>query len=254
MNVAVDVVVDPMQKLALEILNKILLSAEHYRETGGIINKFHRNDGICYNIESMAAHHTHQLLNVKDNLIRQTPSYSGNYHYPVANPDGGCAERCWNDNNCKWDGAYGALRIQQLKELIHLVETQWEPGLIEPRSPARRIGLKVGDTVLRHTDGQILRFVRDDDSSNPAFAFLGKGDHDSFWEHVNNVRKIVLSEEDRAKSVSQYVDEADTHLAKQKEIREAIAALEKALQDVNASLHLVDYKLAEVHRVRRLGA
>jgi hypothetical protein len=241
------------QAIAIECFSNMLAAAESYHETGSMPYQLQRY-GICDNISNFAKERTSDMVaTVKDNLIRRTPSYSGCYHYPVpADSNDPCdAEGAFDNSDNKWAGAYGLRRMQQLRELIVLCNTEWDEELTTRLSPARRLGIKVGD-FMQDRHGNLFELTRDDGSSNPAFMRLG-----STESHYKDIDKLFPVKDQsnltgKPRSVKSLVKEADKINAKIAKIEEQMGKLNEQVRELTAQRSNVDVALRVQHKVQRL--
>lgn len=238
----------PMQDkdVVLSGLRKIEAAAVHYRVGGEKVDAFAPDYGICGNIDEMCSRQS-MVATVKDNLICQTPSFSGNFSYPVPGVHGEGPEEAWDRNSDKWAGEYGANRLKQLQELIALVETQWDDKYTRRMSPAQRNGFEVGQKFVEISTGDIWIFTMDDDSANPQFTRERDGEKD--WRHLHKMQRVT---EVAKRSVKAYIKEAERILAKQAKLKAKAEALAQELRGLDAKLAAVDAALSLHHRVRRV--
>lgn len=249
-----NVVETPIQSAVLRVLCSIHAAAVEYRATGVAPSPLAVGSGICWNIDQFTngdAVLREQTAQVKENLIRATPSYSGEYHYPVKCPRGGKAEVAFDKNEDKWAGDYGLLRLTQLEELIACVRENWNDDLAKRSlSPARRTGWKIGDFGRHRETGAILVLKYDDDTQSPGFGTAGNTDYS--WIDISKIERIKI-DPSSTKSVSALVEEADGILAQQRTIQSQLNELTKQLTSLAGDMRLVDFQLAHVHKVRRLA-
>lgn len=222
---------------------------------------FYTGYGICDNIHRCmpdgASSDTMALI--KDNLIRRVPSYSGNYHYPVNHPKGGstqkersqAADNAWCEFNNKWGGEYGALRLAQLEELIEHIENKWDDALAKDMTPATRVGLVVGVSLVEYRDGTIWRFVRDDKSADPYFESVTTSNQTSL--DLRYVTILQMEEDNKKRSVSQFLKEIARQAAKRDKLQAQIAELQKQAADASQRIAMLDYGLGNAHKVQRMA-
>lgn len=218
---------------------------------------FYTGYGICDNISRCRPSdaNTEQMAMIKDNLIRRVPSYSGNYHYPVScpnNPGVDGADSAWSNNSNKWTGGYGKNRLTQLEELIYAIQNNWDEKLTEEMTPATRVGLIQGVSIVtRKSDKSLWTFTHDDRSSDPYFEPVGGGDRRSIdLRHIEIMPLADFTNEQR--SVAEFLAEIATKQKEQEAIQAQIAALQKTLQKATTEVTLLDYGLRTVHKVQRL--
>lgn len=146
-----------LQQKAIDTFQGMYDAAMAYRE--GLPTGLNSGYGICDNIDryaDKAGADSYQMSEVKENFIRKTPMYSGEYHYPVPCPEGGDAGQAFTRYSDKWSDTYGLNRLTQLGQLIHLLKTEWSDDLVGRKSPAFRNGLVVGDLVRYERRGNPL--------------------------------------------------------------------------------------------------
>lgn len=249
-----------LQKQALDCFTTMHTRAVASRNGESMSDSlFYTGYGICDNIGRCKPQgaDVDTLSTIKDNLIRRTPSYSGNYHYPVSCPnspnDIDAADSAWGNHNNKWQGAYGANRLKQLEELIELVKTVWDDSLGKDQTPAFRVGLIEGVSIVqwRREPDQMYRFVCDDRSSDPYFERLDGGDRRSI-----DLRYITIlpmpSVENDSRSVAEFLEAIKAEQDQAKAITAQIEALKKALSQTSTQIAMLDYGLRTVHKVQRL--
>ncbi|AMR57881.1 hypothetical protein vB_PsyM_KIL4_0157 [Pseudomonas phage vB_PsyM_KIL4] len=220
---------------------------------------FYTGYGICDNIGRCKPNDadTEQLSMIKDNLIRRVPSYSGNYNYPVScpeNPDNvDAAYNAWSKHRNKWTGAYGANRIKQLEELIHIIEHEWKEEYAKEMTPSQRIGLIVGVSVVKHTSsGKLYRFVRDDRSSDPYFESLTDGAPLSI--DLRSITILAMEPvEGATRSVADFLAAIEAEQKAKTDMERQIAELQQAVAKVASTIAMLDYGLRVNHRVQRLS-
>lgn len=221
---------------------------------------FYTGYGICDNIYRCTPDgaSSDKMALIKDNLIRRVPSYSGNYHYPVNHPEDGdtlkarreAAENAWSQFNNKWGGEYGALRLAQLEELIDYIENKWDDSLAEEMTPAQRVGLIVGVSIVEYRDGSLWRFVRDDRSSDPYFESMQTGNQTSL--DLRYITIMQMEQDGKKRSVTQFLKEIARHAAKRDKLQAQIAALQKQEAEATQQIAMLDYALGSVHKVKRM--
>ena len=223
---------------------------------------FYTGYGICDNISRCTSDNASSdvMALIKDNVIRRLPSYSGNYHYPVNHPKGSstqkersqAADNAWSEFNNKWGGEYGALRLAQLEELIEHIENKWDDSLAKEMTPATRVGLVVGVSLVEYRDGTIWRFVRDDNSSDPYFEPVA----DSGNQRCLDLRYITIlqmEEDTKKRSVAQFLKEIARQAAKRDKLQAQIAELQKQAAEASQRIAMLDYGLGNAHKVQRMG-
>ncbi len=247
--------------VAIEAFSQMLTDAEHGRITGEYRRPFRTNCGICDNISDYVfkvvgdanpyCHTYHRWINeVKNNLIRRTASWSGDWHYPVPGVDGKNAEHCWDYSENKWADAYGANRVVQLKELITLVQDDavWAERLCDEQSAADVLGFKVGSIYMHKQTNKLWKFERDDGSRNPYFRSVANGESDCLY--LTDL--VAVGDTFGERSVPEFLADAAAKAAEISEIEQQIKALKSKLKIAQGSLVMLDMALAEQHKVRRL--
>lgn len=248
------VVYTELQQKAINTFQGMYDAAVAHRE--GRESRLNGDYGICDNIDrfaSLAGSYESQMSEVKENLIRQTAMYSGNYTYPVPCPDGGDASSAFSRHSNKWRGPYGLNRLVQLEQLIELIKTKWDDTLVNRKTPAFRNGLKVGDVVryTRRDTPSFWVFRRDDESMSPSFHKLT--DKDDYTDiDLNYIVKVDKDEICKPRAVSEFLSELEAQAAKKLDIERQIAELQKALTNVQTDIAMLDYGLADQHKVKRI--
>lgn len=185
-------VVTPMtvwQSRAHECFKSMYDDAVLYRSGG--ISQINTVYGICDNIGNYTEFDS-QMARVKDNLIRQTPSFSGEHHYPVKSDDvNRSAEWAWDYRSNKWSDGYGLNRLNQLGELITMIEQNWHDELIEALTPARAAGFKVDDQVWNKEVKEVWTFIRDDGSNDPYFRRPDGRDTSYHLRHIKKLETVL---------------------------------------------------------------
>lgn len=213
--------------------------------------------GICDNIDRFAREcgtSESPMSEVKENLIRVTAIYSGNYTYPVPCPDGGDASNAFSRHSKKWDGPYGANRLEQLKQLIELIKTNWtDDSMTRRKTPAFRNGLSVGDLVMytRRDVPSFWIFRRDDESMSPSFHKLN--DENEYTDiDLNYIRKVD-SATLKERTVSEFLEELKTKAEEKADIARQIAELQAKLTQNQTDIAMLDFALAQQHKVKRIS-
>lgn len=242
----------PMQRKAVITFQKMYDAAVLYRE--GKESQLDSSDGICDNISlfaDLAKTSSSKMHTLKENIIRRTPSYSGQYHYPVP----GTGDKDASDSFSylgKWDGEYGANRLKVLGEMIELIKNDWEEDLTSDISSARRLGLRVGDLVMytRNGESSVWVFRRDDNSRNPSFHRLGNPDsyNDIDLEYI----KRINSKESDEMSVAEFIAKMEEKDAETLAVESQIKALKERLSELNIESAVLDAGLAKQHKVARI--
>lgn len=244
-----------LQQKAINTFQAMYDDAVAYRD--GRDTRLNGDYGICDNIDryaSRAGSYESQMSEVKENLIRQTAMYSGNYTYPVPCPEGGDASTAFSRNSNKWRGAYGTNRLVQLEQLIELIKTKWDDSMVNRKTPAFRNGLVVGDVVryTRRDTPSFWVFRRDDESMSPSFHKLT--DKDDYTDiDLNYIVKVDKDEICKPRAVSEFLSELEAQAKKKADIERQIAELQKALTGVQTDIAMLDYGLADQHKVKRIA-
>jgi hypothetical protein len=246
----------PLQQKAINTFQAMYDDAVKYRD-GDTSGRLNGDYGICDNIDRYASRHgssESQMSEVKENLIRRTPSYSGNYTYPVPCPDGGDASNAFSRHSNKWRGAYGLNRLNQLGEMIELLKTVWDDNLIKRQTPAFRNGLKVGDLVryTRRDEPSFWVFRNDDGSQSPSFHKLGN-EQDYSDIDLNYIVKVDAAEVLKERAVSEFLSVIAEQEARKVDIEAQIVALQAQLKHVKNEVAILDYGLAQQHKVKRIA-
>lgn len=253
-----------LQQQAIQTFTTMLERAEKYRATGSSDSDvFYSGYGICDNIGRCkpSGASESRMSNVKDNLIRVVPSYSGNYHYPVRhpNPPQGstpheAAEQAWSQWSNRWDGAYGAERIIQLKELIEHCTNNWraDDKYAYEMTPVERIGVvKDLTVVMRTTDNTLWKLHKDDGSSDPYFMQIGgNGERQSIdLRYV----KVMPLEEGEKRSVSGFMSKLKKYEKQRLKLEEKARQLRVEIDKIKHEEILLDYYMAQQHGVKRIS-
>ena len=245
-----------LQQKAITTFQGMYDAAVAHRE--GQSSRLNGDYGICDNIErfaEIAGVSAYHMQEVKENLIRSTAIYSGDYTYPVPAVDSGQSASIAFSRHCnKWREAYGLNRLTQLGQLVELIKTKWDDNLINCQTPCVRNGLKVGDLVQYKREGRTPTFwvLRcDDESMSPSFHKLN--DPDEYQDiDLHNIVKVDRETVFKERPVSEFLSVIEEQVKQKAEIALQIAELEKRLADLEASIALLDYALAEQHKVKRI--
>ena len=240
-----------LQTAALKTFQSMYNAAVEYR--AGRSTTLNTGYGICDNIEryaNAAETTTRAMSEVKENLIRNTPSYSGEYNYPVKCPTGGEAHAAFNRNSDKWSGDYGLNRLTQLGEMIELIKTQWNDNLVHRQTPAVRNGLSVGDLVIWKRDNSVWVFQYDDESMSPRFHRLGDTDARRDIE-VSEVKKLDKDSVEK-RSVAKFLKAMKATAKKKSALESKMEALKKQLEAATLELAMLDYGLADQHGLKKV--
>lgn len=244
-----------LQKIAINVFQAMYDAAVAYRN--GQPSTLNADYGICDNIDRFARAHGSSespMSEVKENLIRQTEIYSGNYTYPVPCPDGGDASNAFSRHGNKWDGPYGLNRLIQLGQLIALIKSdKWDDSMARRKTPAFRNGLTVGDMVVstRRAEPTYWIFRRDDESMSPSFHKIG--DPDDYTDiDLNYIRKVDQAQLEE-RTVAQFLEELKVKQEEQDAINKQIAELQAALTENKSAIALLDLGLAQQHKVKRIS-
>lgn len=248
-----------LQKVAVNTFQAMYDAAAAYRRGEPSPNGCSLNGdyGICDNIDRFAraaGSSEAPMSEVKENLIRQTEIYSGNYTYPVPCPYGGDASNAFSRHRDKWNGPYGLNRLLQLGQLIELITSgKWDDSMVRRKTPAFRNGLTVGDMVMytRCTDVTYWILRHDDESTSPSFHRVGDPTDYSDLD-LNYIRKVDNSVNEE-RSVSQFLEELKVKQEEQDVINKQIAELQAALAGNKNAIALLDFGLASQHKVKRIA-
>jgi hypothetical protein len=249
------VVYTELQQLAINTFQGMYDAALRHRE--GLDSRLNGEYGICDNIDrfsDMAGANSSQMSEVKENLIRVTPIYSGNYTYPVPCPTGGDAGNAFTRHSNKWREAYGLNRLTQLGQLIDIIKSdKWSDDMVKRQTPAFRNGLVVGD-IVRYTRRDVPSFWvfrRDDESMSPSFhKLLDKDDYTDI--DLNYIVKVDRESVFKVRSVSEFLSTIAEQVAKKADIERQIAELQSQLQGVQSEVAMLDFGLADQHKVKRI--
>jgi hypothetical protein len=245
-----------LQEKAITTFQGMYDAAVAYRE--GQSSRLNGDYGICDNIErfaEIAGVSAYHMSEVKENLIRSTAIYSGDYTYPVPSPDPALtASNAFSRHGNKWREAYGLNRLTQLGQLIELIKTKWDDSLINRQTPCIRNGLKMGDLVQYKREGRAPTFWvlrRDDESMSPSFHKMN--DPDDYQDiDLHNVVKVDRDTVFKSRPVSEFLSVIEEQVKQQAAIVLQMAELEKRLSEVQGSIAILDYGLAEQHKVKRI--
>jgi hypothetical protein len=248
-----------LQQTAINTFQAMYDAAAAYRrgEPSPNATSLNPDYGICDNIDRFARANGSTetpMSEVKENFIRQTEVYSGNYTYPVPCPEGGDASSAFSRNSNKWNGPYGLNRLVQLGQLIELIKSdKWEDSMVKRKTPAFRNGLTVGDIVVytRRSEHTYWVFRRDDESMSPSFHKIGEPDDytDLDLNYVRKVDKVDV----RDRTVSEFLAELKVKQEEQETINKQMAELAALLASNKAAIALLDFGLAAQHKVKRLA-
>lgn len=251
------------QRHAVKTFSTMLERATAYRETGNYNeNEFYPRYGICDNVDKCRPQGSsyEDMYRVKDNVICLTPSFSGNYHYPVQNPsprDGRSiedeAEVAWDNNELnKWDGAYGGERVKQLSEILEHVKHKWDESLVSTMTPAQRRGINDKSIVVYIPTNTFWTLSLDDDTSSPYFIPLGNtGTNGRECLNLRDIRVMSVGELPK-RSVQTFINKANTLAAKREKLEVRLKALQAEIDALKSEEHLQDYYLAQQHKVQRI--
>jgi hypothetical protein len=244
-----------LQTLAVNTFQGMYDAAVAYREERS--SRLNGDYGICDNIDRFAdmnGANSSQMSEVKENLIRTTASYSGNYTYPVPCPEGGDASSAFSRASNKWKGAYGLNRLVQLGQMLEIIKSdKWHDGLVKRQTPAQRNGLTVGDIVryTRRSESTFWVLRRDDESMSPSFhKLLDKDDYtDLDLNYIVKVDKETLYKE---RPVSEFLEAISVQMALQADLDAQILELQKQRSETANQVAMLDLGLAEQHKVKRI--
>lgn len=227
--------------------------------------RFNPRYGICDNVylcmdrEIRDKYHD-QMLMVKDNLIRQVPSYSGAYHYPVRAPEcigsesaESAAERYWDKGGNRWNGAYGDERLTQAKELLDIITNNWKDEYINRMTPATRLGIYTHTVVQHKETGLYYSLSRDDDSSDPYFIPYGETNTDNRTSIRLSELQVVKFENLEERSLTSLVSEMKRRLAKRKKVEQKLKELQAQIAEMKRDEIGLEFTLATQHNVKMIN-
>lgn len=239
-----------LQRMAFNTFQKMYDEVVKHRR--GDSSRLNLDYGICDNIERFALDANasyQQMAEVKENLIRTTASWSGDYTYPVKCPNGGSPSSAFSSSRNKWSGDYGLNRMLQLGEMIEIIKSEkWDDNLVKRLSPAQRNGIALGDVVRWTTDNNSLWVLRyDDQSSSPSFHRLGD---ESYTRDISivDVRKV----DNTPKDVSTFLAEIAVKVAEVESLEQQLAKLQAQLKEAKGEVEVLDAGLAIQHKVKRI--
>lgn len=257
------------QQYAIDTFTVMLERAKAYRNNPQTNDSdlFYPRYGICDNIDRCRPQGSNfsEMSNVKDNVIRRLPSFSGAYHYPVRAPGTQSsssevmaeeAERAFDCSGDKWEGEYGAERLQQLTELLEFVKTQWTDTLVTNMTPAQRNGIDT-DTVLQHKEtGKFYMLYNDDESLDPYFYPLGtpEADRRDNRQSIKLSRLRVLKGENVGNmSVKSFIARIKRKEKEKQKLQAKLNALQEQIDSLTGDVGMLDYELGKQHGVKRLN-
>lgn len=255
-----------IQQQAIATFSTMLSRAIAYRENPSENDEllFKPRYGICDNIGRCSPNGTsHDTMSlIKDNVIRRVPSYSGNYHYPVRhpNPENGvsqadAAEHAYDNYSQRFEGEYGAERVKQLTEILDYVTNQWDDKLAERQSPASRIGIIKGLTIVKRRDDQSMWVLHsDDDSADPYFLPLGSSDRDDRCAISLHRLEVLPIPEINKISVSSFVKRMIKAKKKREELEKKLKAIHIDIAKSQQAEQVLAYHLGKQHGVQILEA
>lgn len=233
------------QTRALECFQTMHDEAVKYR--AGQVSRITYSHGICDNITRFTDYDD-EMSYVKDNLIRRTASYSGEHHYPVKSHDASrSAEWAWDYTSDKWGGEYGANRLVQLEQMIHLIKNEWDDDLACRMTPARSAGISVGDQVWNKTTRAVWTFVRDDGSNDPYFKTDEGRETSCHLRHIQKLSDIITG-----KSFAELMAESETLAQRRATLKVQKADIEAQLASMDESFARMDIELAITYKVKRI--
>lgn len=238
------------QRRAVDCFETMYVAADKYRRTGER-GSLRYEYGICDNITRFTDYDD-EMTNVKDNLIRSLPSYSGSYHYPVKpTEDHSSAERAWDYSGNKWEGGYGKNRLDQLGELVEALKSErWDDELIGKQTPATRLGLKIGDIVWHRDRNELLTFHTDDGSQDPYFT---RPDGDRMSTHLDNIERDIAGVL-TGEPIEVLIGRAKSIIAQREALRLQVVGLEQQMNQLLKDVGSIDVELAHTHGVKRINS
>lgn len=256
------------QQYAIDTFTVMLERATAYRNNPQTNDSdlFYPRYGICDNIDRCRPQGSNfsEMSNVKDNVIRRLPSYSGAYHYPVRAPGTSGsnwdviaeeAERAFDCSGDKWEGDYGAERYQQLKELLHFVKTEWTDKLVKDMTPAQRNGIDEDTVVVHKETGKFYMLYNDDESLDPYFYPLGtpeKERRDNRQSIKLNRLRVLKGETVGKLSVKSFIARIKRKEVAKNKLQDKLNALQEQISNLTGDIGMLDYELGKQHGVARL--
>lgn len=287
----VPVAIDPevgmghKQLVAFRTFSELHKRAMIYR-TGDVRQEddvFDKDYGICDNIansvpprdelpnEGMSRSAYREMVSrIKDNIICQTPSFSGSYSYPVPHPDylehddttvrRRKAESAWDNCSDRWTGEYGLARLNQLKEMIDIIQNKWNDNYAGYMTPAMRHGIDKNSIVMIDDQEGLWKLHRDDESSDPYFQPIESKDGDGVKHFsLSYVKKIDTNGHYDKLSVPEFLERHDALLAEQAEAEKEVSRIKMLLSQAQANVNKAksniavnDYFMGVQHKVRRM--
>lgn len=245
-------------------VNMLNRANDHVTIPGSLETRsFNPQYGICDNIERCTPPGVcdNQMAHVKDNLICLTQSYSGSPSYPVSCPDNTdpdramrAAERAWDNSSDKWVDAYGQMRVLQLSEIIELIKTKWDESLVSKKTPAKRMGLVVRESIVMHIENNTLYVLQHDDGSSDPY-FLPYGDTNTDNRRSVHLSNLVLVKKDDLKkqSVKSILAKHSRIKAKRDVLKSKIKELQTLINILDRESTMLDVSLSTQHGVKRVG-
>lgn len=249
----IDGVYTASQTLAINTFQAMYNAAVAHRN--GEPSDLNTDHGICDNIPHFAESggaDRREMAEVKENLIRTTPSFSGEYTYPVKGVNGYSPSSSFDIYSDKWAGEYGLNRLNQLGEMITLIKSdKWDDIFTVRQTPAIRNGLRVGDVVTYTTEGKLWVFRDDDGSTNPSFHRIDNPDAYNYL----NLSDVVKVDKDQLKerTVSEFITVIAEKIEEKALIEKMIEELQKQLTGINGDVSILDHSLATQHKVKRIN-
>lgn len=256
------------QQIAIETFSNMLERANKFRNDETLDRElFNSHHGICYHV-SLCVPNEHRynetvkdlMTMVKDNTIRATPSYSGNYDYPVragkpsvkpedAQED---AENEFDRSNCMWSGVYGANRVKQVEEILYIIKNKWSDKFLERMTPCSCLGIIKHETLLKHKEtGKVYVLDFDDDTSSPYFKEHGTPLNQNGNECIDLNDLIIISVNIAKKTVRGYVQAMNRNDQQTAKVKAQIEKLQEKMLKLNAEMTSLSSGLLLNHGVKR---
>ncbi len=247
------------QEIAIQTFETLIDWAVAYRnDTDNKAPNFEVYSGICDNLYfTIPADYRRDgihrvIVNIKNNLICQVPSWSGNYTYPVKGTDGDSAERTWDSTREKWLGEYGNYRIEQACEILYMIKNNWNEELTLRLSPAKRLGI-IPHLTLLTWDNRFWLLSEDDDSSCPYFDEIGGRELKHICIDIAAM-KIVQTVDSKRRSVKAFLRAIQKAEEKYSKSQAQLKKLEEQSLLLRREMMELEQGLASQHGVKRIAS